>query len=654
MKTKFWKAAAAVLMGAAFLATSCVEKEEIKPSFPAEAPALTGQVGGTVEIAINPNLAWELSLSTNETLFWFEQDEVKSTTISGVAGETTVVVNITDQPSYADGYYCEVTLTMGGQSQVIATITVAGTEIMYRVYPAIWDEKAGAWKQNEDYDYVYAEEPVSDIELKYSQGKRTFMYPVKVVSELAWSLPAPEGTEWLEPVAETALGTQEVVLEAKDGAFPAGGATAEFTVVRADAPAEAPAVKLNVTIPDYRTVLYIMQGGGNTIYAESAGGTKQAMVMAASNGMKGVAFEVAANGTYSIPEEPWFQFYVESYDPDSQIAQTEVMMQIAENTGAALRIGGIALIPTTAEDASALAADGSGLAEGVGCLMIEQLGTADYVAGPVSSKKTNEELVTDKASFTYLFDKSATTYSVIECDYAYKVVQGAPYALELAVSTENYTYEVLHTDPASGQLVAAPADWWIKIEKTETAFNLTLDPITGNPAYADEPGNDAYEDDLMGWPPTYYSAYVVIKDAEGNVVAGIECEYNSAARFGKVEPIEIDGELPAGVTFTPNKPLDSYTQEEVLMFSDYGISKAYELKVTSPCSIDLLMDGQMLFPAGAEASNIYNEMGTSTIVVTESATNSLATYLLIEDQTAMMQNQYKALLVVIYEAPAAE
>lgn len=116
-----------LLAGACLAAASCSDSDkEIKapsPNFP-EAVSPTIGAGETFTIEIDPNQDWEASVPTaTAAWFWIEDGTQKVWTLRGGAGPARIVIAAAELEEFDDNRVCEVTLTMGGQSKVIATIT---------------------------------------------------------------------------------------------------------------------------------------------------------------------------------------------------------------------------------------------------------------------------------------------------------------------------------------------------------------------------------------------------------------------------------------------------------------------------------------------------------------------------------------------------
>ena len=116
-----------LLAGACLAAASCSDSDEDtklpSPNFP-EAVSATIEAGGTYTLEIEPNQNWEVSVPTaTAAWFWIQDETQKVWTLRGSAGASRIVIGVAELDEFDDTRVCEVTLKMGGQSKVIATIT---------------------------------------------------------------------------------------------------------------------------------------------------------------------------------------------------------------------------------------------------------------------------------------------------------------------------------------------------------------------------------------------------------------------------------------------------------------------------------------------------------------------------------------------------
>ena len=118
-----------LLAGACLAAASCSDSDEDtklpSPNFP-EAVSATIEAGGTYTLEIEPNQNWEVSVPTRAAINPRLKPHAKARwtgTLRGGAGASRIVIGVAELDEFDDTRVCEVTLKMGGQSKVIATIT---------------------------------------------------------------------------------------------------------------------------------------------------------------------------------------------------------------------------------------------------------------------------------------------------------------------------------------------------------------------------------------------------------------------------------------------------------------------------------------------------------------------------------------------------
>ena len=196
--------ASVLLASVAVLSTSCNEDNEDKkvvtPEFP-KPQSLTIPAGETTcPVTFTPNMDWTISIPTDpETSKWFElrDGEVSVTSIQGKASKDPVTVTIatTDQVEFDATPSCEVSLTMGGQTQVIATITRGTTERQFDIYQVEFDEYGQLFNPG-----IYNETPEaknnqdSPIEMFWTYNG-ALEYVFKATSNFSWLINIPEEAE---------------------------------------------------------------------------------------------------------------------------------------------------------------------------------------------------------------------------------------------------------------------------------------------------------------------------------------------------------------------------------------------------------------------------------------------------------------------------
>ena len=198
MKTNFWKFAAFLGLGLAAV-VACEknpEPEKIAPVFPSEVIEQNVEAGATVEVTFDANQDWELSIpAAEQNKYWLDDAGVPASKVTGKAGAQTVSVVFSEDQYYDANVLCEVTLSMGGQSKVIAKFTRLAINRTLEVYVA---EKTD-W----GFKSTYATEKATALELVTFEGDPTYTQRIKVVANFNWNLSLPE---WCEGQIRVAAG----------------------------------------------------------------------------------------------------------------------------------------------------------------------------------------------------------------------------------------------------------------------------------------------------------------------------------------------------------------------------------------------------------------------------------------------------------------
>lgn len=210
-----------LLASAALMLSGCTSSDEETPEvttpvFP-ELASLTIPAGETFcEVTFTPNMDWTVSIPTDpETSRWFKLSDgvMESTSISGRASSEPVTVQVTtiDQESFDLSPVCEVSLTMGGQTQVIAQITRGTAAREFELYLSKYSTDDDDFIMPYEFDetpltkYDGTEAPTTapegTAELKWPVRVGKPMQVVKGSSNFDWLISAPEWIEVSSPVA---------------------------------------------------------------------------------------------------------------------------------------------------------------------------------------------------------------------------------------------------------------------------------------------------------------------------------------------------------------------------------------------------------------------------------------------------------------------
>lgn len=212
MKTRLTKKAAAMMAACIGLFAAC-EDPNIKveePNFPVLEDASV-EPGESVRLDIEPNMAWIVSVPA-ETIDWFwiagEAGE-KLQTVKGTEGVTTIEIMASDAKDF-EIRTCAVTMTMGGQTSKIITITKNATEKTLTILAAKTDESG--FVTDEDNNIVYdSENPVTDLSMFMDNTAFICQQIIKVTANFNFAL--KDYPEWVEPNANSGYGTSATVGE---------------------------------------------------------------------------------------------------------------------------------------------------------------------------------------------------------------------------------------------------------------------------------------------------------------------------------------------------------------------------------------------------------------------------------------------------------
>lgn len=213
---------AALFAVSAFMAVSCNNPEPdgpdkpgtVKPVFPSVVEDNDVAPGDVLTLTFEANMDWTVSVpSSTLQWFWIKDDAFKLDKVSGKVADgknesVTVQIGVSENEEFDTNRSCEVTLTMGGESKVIAKYMRPAKNRSLAVYAAEFD--GSAFVTGTDGEYQYETSEASSLDLVWSETDADFRMPVKVEANCEWQLETPE---WLEvQVPETTVGSIDLVL----------------------------------------------------------------------------------------------------------------------------------------------------------------------------------------------------------------------------------------------------------------------------------------------------------------------------------------------------------------------------------------------------------------------------------------------------------
>lgn len=524
MKNNFWKSAFALLASVALMA-SCTEpapEPPMEPEFPTTQINKTVAAGESVNISINPNMAWEVSISGdgagNE--FWINDEGMKRSKISGKEGGAVVVaVQFASDEKFDVNRVCEVKLSMAGQSKTIAVLTLPSIGRTFDFFTKSATETGFA----EDFN----DTKVTEGSLVTFSGDVTYTLPVRVVTNYEWTMAAPE---WLAAVSAdgTAItsgqvGTTEFVLEAKLSRELASGAEAVVKFI--DQRNTDASFECKIVLPAFQDRIETVL---NTTFEFNAAGAVKNL-----NGdfiESTVAnFELLATDATAVKVVEWNdegKYYAttfaewatvtkaiyEEYSQNDALAKYSVEVAVSENTTYKERIADVFVIPASK---SGVAFDdwfdpntGNIKAEFSDCVVgrITQMGLEkDYIA---LSENPDDVYLADFVKYAELpwwADKLGTT-NLFELVYKDALSDAV-----LVFSKPFASYKIF--DCNNIEVAAASLEnFWLGINAFEqnTKGRIVMDP-------------SKFSDPEVTVP----ESFIVFYDESGKILGALACKYTS-------------------------------------------------------------------------------------------------------------------------------
>ena len=166
-----------VAMLATVLATACTPDEGTpEPNFPAEVSAFV-EPASSYMLNLSPNQEWMVSIPSTASDYWGIRDgEQISNSVGGRAGDVTVEIVCLAEMQDLEPHTVEVSMSMGGQTRVIATLELAAGEPELIIRPAVTAQE----QDNPDHKYFQTSDGSDGlIFLPYMSGERTPIWDPK-------------------------------------------------------------------------------------------------------------------------------------------------------------------------------------------------------------------------------------------------------------------------------------------------------------------------------------------------------------------------------------------------------------------------------------------------------------------------------------------
>lgn len=596
MKTNFWKSAAGLVLGLTAM-VACEEDKPVvvDPVFPSEVIEQNVAASEEVEIKFEANLDWELSIPASEqNKYWLDDAGMPASKVSGKAGNQTVTVVFSEDEYYDANVVCEVTLSMGGQSKVIAKLTRLAINRTLEVYTA----KVGEWGFDDEFNTTKAEA----IELTTFEGDPLYAMPVKVVANFDWNLSLPawcKGEVVAEGAAAESLSGKagqavELVLAANLTAEVKDGASdfAKFI----DAADNSKTIEIALSLPAFADRLEVSEPASLEFAAD---GSSARPAISYVLGMEGfVVRALGFNGEWhDTSYADWVTAEIENGNPESTevLTLSAVYFSAAENTGKE-RVADIFIFPASMANVAADAicdinSPTCGFLPQYEKYYIGRLTQAGKAAPYISEYNDMMSGVeTNKASLT-AYETSqwwASMVGGLSVTNQYELTYWDQWSeLTLQFDAPFAEYKIFDYD--FNEVTGAALDtFWIWFTNWSDKGKVMMDPSLFNNPYAESP-----------------ESFIVFYDESGKALAGICCKYTAApAGGGSSAPISVkSGNAEASVGLS-GMGLPEGTLNQIISGLGVGSAQTEMLIMASESEVEFTANfniGQIFVLNGAGA-----------------------------------------------------
>ena len=270
-KNIFCQITALLMMAAAVVATGCGDDPEpeptpVTPNFPTKVEKVV-KSGEVYTLSINPNMDWKVSIPTEAAQYFSLVDAAGQLSMTGKAGQQQIKIKAAEIDEFDNDRVCEVSLTMGGKTQVVAKLTRMKLARTLNVYVAEYDEANVDFKTDAEGGYVYGSTPVQTLDFLWHNEQ--YMHRIVVETNFKWAI-GGELPAWLNPSTTTGeAGRTEVFVRTEKEAYPFAAESVELVIndlANESAPVEAG--KLTVNMPACEAVCEVEIAPALTFNAE--------------------------------------------------------------------------------------------------------------------------------------------------------------------------------------------------------------------------------------------------------------------------------------------------------------------------------------------------------------------------------------------------
>lgn len=510
MKTNIlnsWSVAALVFL----FMTACAPEEgpiveDPKPEFPSLVENNNVLPGETLTLSFVPSMDWTVSIP-QESIKWFSiiDGAFETDYISGKASETPVEVKVkvSETEEFASSRTCEVSLTMGDETKVIAIYTRQAKARTLSVYTAQVEDEAFVFG-GEDGGYLYYESEAESIDLIWPEGTNGFRMPVKVDANFAWTVSLPE---WAEAdIPENTAGVHAFDIIGVPSEYPLDGDDGKVVFKDGDTVVK----EITITIPPCRGMLDFGLDGALTSLSFNDDGEYVMSIGYEPGPAYGTVFGpeeviiLAVDKTesgYGTSESTWVHVEIADWDPSGDVLQTrQVGYSVDVNDGAA-REALVFVLPATFEGTVTDLFSGSDIVQEYAhnYFMITQDEYSDDFVTLISNKETREA----SGFFFEKLEADQAPAKLGDTDYYYNITYSVTWGLDEGWMYLDEAFDDCKFYNARANSVS-PENSWLSVESSENKRSVRI----------------AMDAEALT------QGYVVLYDASDKVLCVFECIFD--------------------------------------------------------------------------------------------------------------------------------
>lgn len=632
MKKYYLRWTAVLFAGLSLAMASCNDSDDNgsepkNPIFPETVEAAI-MAGDSYTLRFETNMDWTATIPADVAqTFYIEDGSQKTLRTQGKAGAAEVTIGCYEIENFDDDPTCEVTLTMGQESKVIATLTIDKQERTLTLRTSKMEDGNFVYNSEEGLRYEYEAEPAERIDLAWPAGNSGYMYPIVVEANFAWRL--AEKSEWIaeEDYVGEAGQQVEILLRADPTKYPLDGDNEGKFVLCARNNADMK-YEYKVTIPACRDHFAV------TGFAAESRFNAKGLFFSAGSSSAGAWVEGGAHGNIVSVEEPviykfaevteggmsyleaeesktsWIKVASTLSDEENVLKDRRYTITVAENTGET-RNGVILALPKS------VAATLGGAWELAEMDIKEEyqqyiVTRVNQAAKPDLVSAVNPEGMAEVGAALERLD--ADNYGFIMEGFG--VTDGFNLIYTAAWSNEDSTlaFERQYTsykcyDYDWNEMNAA--DSWLSVRNAANGTVIDMDPTK------DKCGNSSQMSEGVA-----HAGFIVFADAEGDFVV-IRCIYDENASIGGGDgTVKIAFQYPDYATQFDGSTLELLTEGDLFDAYDPGNgAPVYHLTYYKPNAIMSALTGfsGMAMGYSNDEEWLSYEPGDGTIIVSMNA-----------------------------------